>query len=138
MIPSCTSKRLSTIESTFLGGVAPRFQSNNCAARLTLDAVKVELHLASDEANEDAELALDEVRKEACLDPNKTDKDGLCLFTLFGAQPALVLALDRAREDLQLANKSSEPLSSPTVVGYITPIRIHRALLGHRASFIRN
>ena len=95
--------------------------------------MKIELHLASDEANEDAELALDEVKKEACLDPNKTDKDGLSFFALFVAQPALVLALDRAREDLQVANKSSEssePLSSPTVVGYITPIRIHRALLG--------
>ena len=52
--------------------MAPRSQPNNCAARLTPDAVKI----ASDEANEDAELALDEVRMEACLDPNKVDKDG--------------------------------------------------------------
>ena len=69
------------------------------------------------------ELALGEVRKEARLDPNKLNKDGPSLFALFSAQAAL-LALDRAREDLRLANKSPEspePLSGPSRLHYSYP-----------------
>lgn len=58
--------------------------------------MKTELRLTLDKANEDAQLALDEVRKEARLVLDKANKD---------ARRAL-LALDRAREDLHLANKS--------------------------------